>query len=713
MTALLPSRLGLLAASCACLLAAGAAPLVLGEALAGLAGSRGLLAPARARAHGGQVLPPPEAPPPAPPRDPLPPRPPVPVPPRPPTITQDKPQGATQPAVPVPGPVLAPPAVPESVPTRPSSVRPDVRAGLPSLGRRGAGSTSSSSLSDWDVWWGLVRAGWLPARERGLRAGAVTAGPGEAPDPAAAEARQAALALEATLPLLERLAGPEVAESDVRASALLALARTSTAPGARAHVVRAARDAAAPALVRESAALALGLFRRSEGAARLPAADVERLREAALGVLDDDAAPMRVRCFAAFALGLLGDQAFHEQEALGAAAWIRVLWSRLAAPRTSAELPVAVLVALSRQPAASVLEPVREGLRSIVVGRQALGRTWSEVERAHALACLSRLAPGPALADLQRVLQRRGEAEVVVRAAALAAPGTCRAHGPDGRAALFAALARARDQQGDPWTRGLLRVSLARVLQADLAAGDGLLGVGTGLEALLDGVDRVRGPERGYAVLSVGLAGHGPAAPGAWARRARARLLEGLAQEGDDPAVRGAHAAALGLLGGEGAVAPLVALVGDRDAPAVPRGHGALALAMLRPTGPEALRAVVLALGVRSEPGLRSSAALALATLRAREALPLLLREAADEGASEHVRAQAAAALGQLADLGAVPALAALAADVQRSEQVRALAVVALGLVLDPEPRPSLLALALDATYCAPTDALREMLSIL
>lgn len=673
---------------------------------------------ARAHAHGGAPLPPPDpGPVPRPPADPQPPRPPVVAPPPVSIPPQEKPPVTPAPAVPVPpatGPAAGPPGVAETLPTRPSSVRPNPRAGLEGLGRRPAATAAGGSVQDWPVWWRIVGGAWLPPRQWGMAGAAVTPA-GNAPDVGREqlEAQQAALARQAVVPLLERLASTAGALEDVRGSALLALARISTAPSARACVVQAVRDAGAPSLVRESAALALGLFRRSDPAARLPALEVERLREVALTVADDDGAPMRTRCFAAFSLGLLGDQPFLEAGEQGASAWVRTLWSRMAMPRASRELPVALLLALSHQPPQSLLEPVRDGLRSILVGRQAFGREWSALERAHALACLARLAPGPAQADLLRALQRRGQSEEVVRAAALVAPALAAALEPGPRAGLFSGLAGALEGQADPWTRGLLRLAMGRVLGEDLDAPGSLLLVSSGLEQVLGGVDRARGIERGYAVLAVGLAGRGRAAPEAWGRRARARLRAGLEQGSEDPAVRAAHALALGLLPAAEAVAPLVGVVGDRDAPALLRGHGALALALLQPTAPEAVQAVVLALGVRHEAGLRAHAAEALATLRAREALPLLLREAADDLASEHVRAQAAAALGRLGDLGAVPGLAQLAADEDRSEPVRALAVVALGLLLDPEPRPSLLRITRDLPYSARTDALAELVTIL
>jgi hypothetical protein len=570
----------------------------------------------------------------------------------------------------------------------------------------------------------LARPLWLPSREDARRRAALT---GEAPlaSPGApavgskdgSDAEREDLVARTAVPLLLELSGPSTKHEDLRASALIALARLSTTEPAIRRVVETASDRRAPQLVRESAALALGLFRRTDVAQRLPACDVERLREAALEVFDEEQAPDRVRAFAAYAIALLGDQPFLEGEAHGPELWVRLLWARLARPRASAELPAALFSALGHQPAAALPPSVREQLRALVVGRRVLGLPWNARERGHALTALARLAPAASARDLVRTLGRSSESAEVLRAAALSVGAHGAAYGAEQRTALFDALVRAVDHASDPWTRGLLRLAQGRLLAADLSSGAGLLAASAAPRTLLAAAEQATGQERGYAILGLALAAratfHEGTGGAVWAQRARELMLEGLLRTREEDGERSANAVGLGLLGAEGAVPSLVPVVGDRSVGPRTRGHSAVALAQLQARGNESLRALVVALSERTHEDLRAHAALALSWLRSREALALLLRQAADPEASEHVLAQTAVALGRLGDVGAVPTLAALAADRAHGPQGRALAVVALGLVLDPEPRSSLARLAADANYPAATDALRELLTIL
>jgi HEAT repeat protein len=222
--------------------------------------------------------------------------------------------------------------------------------------------------------------------------------------------------------------------------------------------------------------------------------------------------------------------------------------------------------------------------------------------------------------------------------------------------------------------------------------------------------------ERGFAILALGL-GARPVADAerapAWVEEARRLLVTGLRKTSQDPGLRSAHAVALGLLGERTASEDLLALVLERDDPVDVRGHAAVALGQLGAARPEAQRALVLLLSEKRHEDLRAQAALGLSWLGSREALPLLLRQAAAPELSEHALAQVAVALGRLGSIESTGALVALAGDPSHGETVRSLGVVALGLVLDPESRSSLLRLALDANYPARTAALHELLTIL
>jgi HEAT repeat protein len=576
----------------------------------------------------------------------------------------------------------------------------------------------------WQAWWLLARGQWLPDRDASRERVPTTPdaplarlGEGAGTGRGAADLVREALTTRVAVPLLLELGAAANTQADLRASALLALARLSTGAPAQQLVLAAVRDPTTPQLVRESAALALGLFRRSRADQQLPACALDLLREAALELVDDERAPESARAFAAFALGLLGDQPFMAigDEPPGQGLALQ-LWLRLARPRSASDLPVALLTALSQQPRAALPVALRDSLRALVVGRPVLGRRWEDRERSHALSALARLDPAASVADLLRVLGRRREADEVTRAAALAVGAHAGAWSAERRAEAWPVLQRALRDANDPWTRGLLRLALGRVLGADLASGSQTLAKGGAAQVLFDGTTSGALAERGYALLALALASRGALDGGEtpeWVARARGLFLKGLSEGGQDDGLRAAHAVALGILGDRSATPGLVAVVGDREVGPQTRGHGAVALAQIDAHAPEALRALVITLSERTHEELRSQAALSLSWLHAREALPLLLRQVTDPQSSEHLLAQAAVALGRLGDLGAVGALAELARDGEHGEIGRALAVVALGLVLDPEPRPSLLRLAADANYPARTASLHELLTIL
>jgi hypothetical protein len=525
-----------------------------------------------------------------------------------------------------------------------------------------------------------------------------------------------ALAEKLGAPLFASLASDASALPDVRASALIALAKVANDTAARKVLRDVLHDARAPDMVRESAALAHGLLRRSSAEQRLAPGELGDVRQALLAVVDDVRAPERTRAFAAFALGLLGDQGFTlaaEQEGRVLAL---ALWSRLGRLESSSELPVALLTALGMQSSADVPNEVRDGLRGLVVGQKVLGYRWSDMERSHGLTALCRLWPGGSFRDVVRELSRARAPVEIVRAGAIAA-GSNAAHWADeSRAEAAGVLRRALGAAKDPWTRGLIRISLGRILAADMDAHASGFSVTETVRLLAADARRVIDDERGYAVLALAIAAR-PVARGAegpaWAREAEALALEGVARPAEDDGVRAAYAVALGLLGAPAAAPVLETHLAERGLGPRTRSAGAVALGQIGLRTPEVVRALILTLMDRRQYDLRGDAALALSWLGTREALPLLLREAEDARAPERVLAEVAVALGRLGHLGAVDTLAAIAKDRRRGEASRALAVVALGLVLDPEPRPSLLRITAGANYPARTAALHEVLTIL
>jgi HEAT repeat protein len=528
---------------------------------------------------------------------------------------------------------------------------------------------------------------------------------------------RAVVAERLVLPFLREVLSREGRKrDDVVASALLALGRVAQDATAVPLIVGYLQDRKAPHIVRESAALAAGLLRRTERDLQLDGGTLDRLRDRLLAVFDDATASDRVRSLAMISIGLLGDQPFGSAESRDGVLVTHALWTRLQPDHSGAELPVALLTALGMQPVAGVPEEVRESLRSLVHGRRIRGRGWSDVERAHALSALARLGGSEADGLLLRVVHRSAEDVLVRRAAWIALSSRAEALSAEDRRgairAVLALVAKHRDQ----FTAGLSHVTLGRLVGVEARDPQ------PAWETVTPAYDLLRrearegsSPTRGFSAIALGLACRDVPRESLEAAVVRGEAEKCLSRElasSGDPAVRGAFAVALGLMGSESGVGVLLATLKDDGLLDEVRGHAAVALGQIGRRSPEVLKTLRAALAERSTEDLKREAALGLSLLRAPDAAADLVASM-KSARTEHLLAQLAVAFGRLADLSAVPPLLEVARDASRSELAQALAVVSLGLIVDPESRPSLHHLSTDANYPARTEALHEALSIL
>ena len=642
-------------------------------------------------AHGGQFIPPPPFNPPGPPLIPTP---------GPPGKTPPTPPGAPS----LPTPTL--PGGPAAPPTAPGLAAP-----------RGRSLATADPNASWETWWGLNRLALLPDRRAAFERRVVT--PRDADDPDRWARQRVEMAEKEIVPfLLGLLRAEPAARDDVVASTLLALAKVSNGAPTVAVLRRFLDDARAAPLVREAAALAFGLLRRSDPQRQVRPEALDELRAHLLAFFDDDTAPTRARAFAVLAVGLLGDQGFSTAFTKDGRLTTRALWQRLEGAYAHRDLPVALLTALGQQPPAGVPDGVREALRGMVLGKQTLGRRWDPVERGHALTAVLRLGGPDAAAYLVRVLEHRRAPRDVFRAAFSGIGHVADDLGPEGRREVARALERAMRQARDPLSRGLAHIAAGQLLGSDLRAGSSTVLRTCGLARTLAAEAR-NGPTttRGFSLLAVALAVRDvPLGDELEVRRTvdetRRFLVEALDEARGDPRVLGATAVAVGLAGAEDGRPALRRLVLDRDAASSLRGHAAVALGQLGSPSPEDAKALHVALADPRDQELRRQAALGLALLGGRSAVTQLLRQLR-EGETERLLAQVVIALGRIGDLVAVHPLTAYASEAERSELSQALAVVALGLIGDPEPRPSLLRLTYNAFYAARTDALHEAYTIL
>jgi len=570
----------------------------------------------------------------------------------------------------------------------------------------------------WEVWWNLSRLAYLPDRRAAFARRVVT--PQANDDPRFWTHRRVAAAHERIVPFLRTLLEPAAkTRDDVTASALIALARTSNAPEDVALLEARLADPRGADIVRESAALSLGLLRRTEPDLQLEARVLDPLRDRLVAWIDDPSLSAKARAFCALSLGLLGDQPFaSDSMAKDGRLVVRALWMRLGRPHARRDVPIALFTAMGLQPPAGVPDGVRESLRRLVIGRRVQGSRWDTIGRGHALAALLRLGGPGTEAFLVRTLEDRRTHRDLRRAAylslGLVAGRLCAEDRLDVARALDASVRSARD----PLTRGLAYLAVGHLLGADLRAGASGVLTRSPLPGLLVAQAR-SGPSttRGFSVLPLALAVRGVKTRRKEVARflAEARaLIQGPLVEARSTAPRllAAYAVAAGLAGLGGARASLARWVADPNADPALRGHAAVALGQLGDATPEIVRVLNLALAEKRDLVLRRQAALALALLGSQGAGAQLLRQL-ETGRTERLLAQVVIALGRLGDLRAVDPLIVYASDAKRSELAQSLAVVALGLLGDPEPRPSLLRLSAGGFYPARTESLQEAYTIL
>ncbi len=656
----------------------------------------GIFAASDAHAHGGRLKPPPDEEPP-----------------------------------PEEGPTGPPP--PPSMPDRPAGAVPPPP---PMTGGGGQATDTGNSKSDvggrgraspweerWQSWWKLNRWAWLPGRHTVRERPDVVTTPstGDAPayDPRAAWDRARALGVDKRIApyLTSLLSGPRAAQGELRSAALIALAKTQASPATLELLVAHATERSHITLIRESAALGIGLLRRSVPELQLEGTRLDVARFGLLRIIDDRTAPTRTRAFAALSLGLLADQPYGTPFTKRGRLISHELWRRLAMKGASDEVAVALLTALGKQPPAGIEASVRTGLAAVVLGKRVHERSWTERERAHALTARVRMGGPVTTRFLLRALSSGRAPKEVRRAALLAAAEIAPRVSSEDRGDLLTAVMRAESGARSPLTKGLRRLALGRLVGAELRAGSPrCLKRGAIVNELMSGPQAGAVSERAFSTLALGTALYGVdrehKAAAAFRTRVEELLTKTLAKGRGGDEQQGATVIALGLAGVVDAAPAIVAILADANRTPDLRAHAATTLGMIgshKHGIPQALRR---ALRDRRSDVVPSEAGLALAILGENQAGTDLVKSLMS-ASTERGMAHGALALGQLGDLEAIGALLRAAQDATRSTISRAMAVAALGLLADPERRPSLFRLSTDACYTALTNSLHELFTIL
>ena len=622
---------------------------------------------------------------------------------------------------------------PDSPPARPPGeggagapdLPPDLPLGTPSVGADEP--AAELDPSSWELWWRFSRESWLDLRGNAARAvlsGAdgfylghgfqrLRRAEGRRPDEEEITTR--------VVPTLVALLADERAPAELVHAALIALARVGDDQGPEQAQELERRIVPflhhGNARVSETATLALGIL--GEPGSALLLSELLLDTDAGRKAVQASRVPLRMRAFAAYALGLSGADSENEDVR-------RFVVHKLAAAlerdhEATPDVAVACALSLGRvrlpyhggpgalpEPRASLGLPVTASRESqaafLVAVLRDVGR--DRLVRAHAAASLGPLLEGddanrPALArwitpDLLARVDDRREAREVRQSCALALGLIGDDDDDELDVAIRRKLSALASGDSDRVTQCFARIALGR---AASRRGDGAPASIDGVrQELVRGVTRGRGEDARWSALALALFERALAERGLAAPDAPGDALRSALRRATAPDDVGAFAIACGMLGDPEAQHVLLPKLGESEDDAA-RGHVALALGLIgagRALDP--VRAVVDAATYR--PALLFDGALSLALLGDERSVPTLAArlERAGSLASQAALAQA---LGRIGDARGLDPLLALFEDESRTATARALAVLALGAIADEDPLPWDTAFALDVNYAA------------
>jgi HEAT repeat protein len=487
-------------------------------------------------------------------------------------------------------------------------------------------------------------------------------------------------------------------------------------------------------IVNESAALALGLLRRSEQARQFDAKELDRVRDFCFEVFDNQNLNARTRCFAMLSIGLLGNQPtavgttvpsggglFYAPDPTAAVTTADHVFSRLSTKYKEEDSYVSLLMALSMQPADTIKLSMLEVLKECALKGKLGKENVSELVSAYAALALGRVGTAKDIPALATAMKVKATGANVKRSAAISL-GKLGSHidGAD-RANLAVELWKTMDAVKEASTRNFGIISLAYLVIDDVMADktDVINAKGVKvLDELLKIAEDGRYSERPYGALALGLIcraiGDRPTieAYGEFRAASSKVLRKSLEETKIDKRTRAAFAVALGMMKEEGAKPALVALVADTKEDNELRGYSAVALGMIKLTTPDVLKALKDTMREKSSEELRLQCAVALGLLGQTDAVPLLLKEL-DDADTQNVQGQIVIALAKIGDSRAIEPLVTKLKNHQVPDATRAICCAGLGLIGDLEFIPTLSRISKDINYRAACDVINEVLSIL
>jgi len=572
-------------------------------------------------------------------------------------------------------PAPAPPSTEDPPAPDAPAQGPDPRApitGRPQVEGRRAHATSGAAVG-WRIWWEFNRERIIGTRHTLFYSATYTGSEGpRTPNPLRARRDE-------VMHTLRRLAGDRRGDRQLRWSALLALGRCGGAQEAELFV-RILRDDSEPAMVRETAAFALGLLRSidDEEVAALVRQQIN------LSLENPKALPAKTRDLLAIGAGLRA----RTDKALVA----RLAQQVVAGPQSSDE-GAALAFGCGLSEDAMLLPELLHAARRGQIGDVRL----SDVGRGHAALGLGRMGDPAAIPTLLQILRSRS-AGVHTRRGAVVALGrllrVCTVD-PDERKKAELALHKLLTGKGDVIERGYAALALGE-------AGD----VAASMDALMRIVDaNPRAELKPFAAMALALAAR--RATEAHATRIQGFLLKELRHcHAHD--LEAALCVAVGLSGAREALPDLLERVKNGRLPAEVRGAAANGAGMVGRGSAQAEKVLIDALK-EGPSDLVGEAALGVGLVGGRTAVGVLL-DMIPGAKSSLSQGRLLVALGHLGHPDSVGPLLEIVSNEHNNIFLREHAAEALGLMGDDREVDALFDVCSDFNYYASTRATYEML---
>jgi HEAT repeat protein len=589
---------------------------------------------------------------------------------------------------------------------------------VPQPGTPGGGGTKTGSkvarkgpsYESWLFWWNYnkdeiinlknkLRSG-LGSSGTGLGLGGFAEGSGHSAE--VQNVTQKAIE-QRVVPILMECARDSKLNFDIQASGVIGLAKVGRKDAIPLLMeIAQNRSGEYHKVVEETAALALGIMQE-----RSP-----QVRQVLQEIATDTTAKYRTRCFAMFALGLLGEK----DAVTGSYAEVfRTLKSIVSNPsESSRDVTCSALVAIGLLGDRAAVPELLQWLNEEKAGSNKL----PDLQLSYVVAALGKIGqPGLAGPDSREVVdalkdQLNKKARMTRFSSVIAlgqvAPQADEKTQKDCVSMLSVIIKNEGKATSDPQTVSFALASLGRIAGAkgcpEAVRTKAMETIG---EPFADG----RPLTKSFAALALGIAGM--ELPESQKAQLGDRIRAVLAKTSGDVDSRGAFCISLGLLKDIKSVPVLLDILNNKGEDKPLRGTAAVALGLIGDRS--ALDPIRQVLKEKSDQKLRVDAAVAAGLLKDTDAVPSLVEILQDPKSSQFILGSCAQALGQIGDERAVDPLASILKDEKKQypDLTRALSAVSLAQIGDKDDVPVLARLSRDVNYRAYYEAIGEVLTIL